>query len=281
MNDNEREKIVLITGATGGIGQAVAQGLAKSGATLVILARSPTRGEATRRALEASGGGKVELLAADLASLRSVRQAAEAFKAQHSQLSLLVNSAAVYQPERELTEDGLEKMFATNHLGPFLLTNLLLPLLQAGAPGRILNLTAPSTVRLDFDDLQGSQRFRSLSAFGATKMANLLFTFALARRLTGSGVTANAIHPGVVKTGLMSRAPAPLRWLTGLTGAPPERAAEAIVQVATGPEFAGQTGCFFHQAKEIQASPYAYDEAVQERLWAESARLAGLGVGSV
>ena len=167
-------------------------------------------------------------------------------------------------------------MFATNHLGPFLLTNLLLEALKAGGEGRILNIAAPSTVRLDFEDLQSERKFSSLNVFGGTKMMNLLFTFELARRLEGTGVTANAIHPGLARSNLMNESNAAIRLLTRLASSPPERNAESIVRVATAPEFAGVNGRFLHRGKEIEAPAYAHDREAQARLWEMSVLLAGL-----
>jgi NAD(P)-dependent dehydrogenase (short-subunit alcohol dehydrogenase family) len=184
--------------------------------------------------------------------------------------------AGVFSRRRTLTADGLEMMFATNHLAPFLVTNLLLDRLRASGGGRVLTVSAPSTVRLDFDDLQGARRFSALRAFGASKAGNLLFTFELARRLEGSGVVANAVHPGVTRTALMREAPAPLRWLTRLRSAPPERAAAEIAPLLTSVDFASANGSFFHRGREIDASPYTRDPEVGRRLWEVSAALTKL-----
>lgn len=275
-----KERICLVTGATSGLGKATAMGLARLGATVVMVAREQDRGEAARSEIIAeSGNDSVALMTADLSSQASIRRLAEEFKRKYGSLHVLVNCAAVYKPARVLSPDGLELMFATNHLGYFLLTNLLLDLLKSSAPSSVFNVTAPSTTRLDFGDLQGERRFNAIRAFGASKMCNLLFTFALARRLEGTGVTVNAYHPGVVRTGLMREAPAPMRLLTRLfnrfAASTPERAVEGLVQLAAG-NAGGVSGRFFHGQKTIEASPYARDEQVQERLWAESARLVGL-----
>jgi NAD(P)-dependent dehydrogenase (short-subunit alcohol dehydrogenase family) len=176
-----------------------------------------------------------------------------------------------------LTADGLEMMFATNVVGPFLLTNLILDQLRAG-PARVLVLSAPSTVPLEFDDLQSTRRFRSLTAFGASKAADLLVTFELARRLEGSGVTANAIHPGLVRTSLMQQAPAPLRWATRVVSRNPARAAEAILPVALAPEYEGRTGRFYKDGREIDAPSYTRDPEVAGRLWDALSTLAAIDV---
>ena len=167
-------------------------------------------------------------------------------------------------------------MFATNHLAPFLLTNLLHERLMANAPARVLMLTAPSTTKLDFDDLQGERRFRSLTAFGASKAAELLLTFELARRWEGSGVTVNAVHPGVARTDLMRQASAPVRWVSKLVAAPPERVAAAIAPLVLFPEYAGRTGRFFSKGREIDAPPYTRDPEVARRLWDASSGATGL-----
>jgi NAD(P)-dependent dehydrogenase (short-subunit alcohol dehydrogenase family) len=194
----------------------------------------------------------------------------------HSTLDVLVHCAAIYTPRRRATADGFETMLATNLLGPFLLTNLLLDQIRAARSARILVLSAPSTVRLDFDDLQAERRFRSLTAFGATKAADLVFTFELARRLEGTRATTNAVHPGLVRSNLMRGAPAPLRWATWLVSRSPARAVESIVPLALAPEFDGLSGRFFHRAREIEPPPYTRDPEIGRRLWRACAELVGL-----
>lgn len=179
-----------------------------------------------------------------------------------------------------MTVDGFEEMFAGNHLGPFLLTNLLLERLQAAVQAdgsaHILNITAPSTVPLNFDDLQGEREFNSLKTFGATKMANLLFTFALARKLENTGITVNAIHPGLVRSSLMKEAFTPLRLFSWLMSGSPNKAVENILPTLVAPEFERTTGKFLYRGKEIDAPPYAYDHDVQQRLWDVSESLTDL-----
>lgn len=182
--------------------------------------------------------------------------------------------------QRTVTVDGFEEMFAANHLGPFLLTHLLLERLQAAVQAdgsaRVLNITAPSTVQLNFEDLQGERNFNSLNAFGATKMANLLFIFELARRLENTGITANAIHPGLARSGLMKEAFILMRLITQLASSPPEKVTSAILQAATAPEFASTSGKFLHNGKEIEVPAYAHDRTAQQRLWERSEALTGL-----
>jgi NAD(P)-dependent dehydrogenase (short-subunit alcohol dehydrogenase family) len=270
-------KICLITGANAGLGRAIAAGLARLGAGVILGCRDRGRGEAALSEISsATGSETIELMLVDLSSQQSVRAIAADVRRQHGRLDVLINNAAIFKNSRSTTADGYETMFATNHLGPFLLTNLLLDVLKAGAPARIVNITAPSTTRLDFDDLQGEKSFRALSAFGASKMCNLLFTYELARRLAGSGVTANAVHPGLVKSNIMGEAPAPVRWLTGLFSSPPERAAETPIYLASSPEVADVTGQFFKDKRPIDSSAYSKDLQVQRRLWDVSAGLVQL-----
>lgn len=267
-------KVYMVTGATSGIGKAVALELAKTGATVIMVARDEERGaQAHREIASASGNSRVDLQLCDLGNLSSVRNLTTIVNNRYDKLDALVNNASVYKRNRSLTVDGYETMFATNHLGPFLLTYLLLNRLRAARPARILNITAPSTSHLNFDDLQGEKQFSSLNAFGATKMANLLFTFELARRMENTGVTVNALHPGLVRSPLMKEAILPLRLLTALLSSSPNRVAEEIVRVITEPEFENMNGKFLHHGKVIEPDPYALDTAAQVRLWEISEKL--------
>jgi retinol dehydrogenase-14 len=270
-------RTALVTGGTAGIGRALALELGAAGLTVGIVGRDAARAEAARAEIAtAQRGASARVFVADLARLSDVRRLAAEVSQAFPRLDHLVHCAAVFMPRRTTTPDGLETMFATNHLAPFLLTNLLLPVLRASAPSRILVLAAPSTVRLDFDDLQGERRFGALRAFGASKAADLLFVHELARRLSGTGVTANAVHPGLVRTALMRHAPAPLRWATALVSAPPARAAKAIAPLVVSPEYAGRSGRFFKDGRETEAPAYTRDDAVARRLWDVSEQLAGL-----
>ena len=213
---------------------------------------------------------------ADLSSLADVRSLADQLSDAHPRIDALVNCAAVFSSRRVETVDGLELMFATNHLAPFLLTNLLLPCLRASNGARVLTVTAPATVKLDFDDLQGRRRFRALSAFGASKAANLLFTFELANRVSGSGVVANAVHPGLARTDLMRQSPFLLRAPIALISAPPDRVAERIAPLLLDDDYRAANGQFFHRGRAIDPPQYTRDANEQLRLWNVSEELVGL-----
>jgi NAD(P)-dependent dehydrogenase (short-subunit alcohol dehydrogenase family) len=251
-------------------------GFARRGATVVLLCRDLSRGQALQADIRrATGNESIDLLLADMSAMASVREAARAFLRDHDRLHILVNNAATFVRHRALTADRLETMFATNYLAPFLLTNLLVPALKADPPSRVITVSAPSTTKLEFDDLQGGKRFGALHAFGASKSADLLFTYELARRLEHTSVTANVLHPGLMKSHLMREAPAPIRFLAGLSSKPPARAAEAALYLASSPEVASATGKFFKGMEASDSSPYSRDPAIQRRLWEMSEQLVG------
>jgi len=245
-----------------------------------MICRDEARGRAARDEIASqSKNGSVDLMVADLSSMTSVRGVSEEFGARYQKLDVLINNAAVFLATRTTTVEGFEMMFATNYLGPFLLTRLLVPFLEAGKPARIVNVTAPSTVRPDLDDLQGERKFSPLHAFGASKAAELLLTYALAGRLAGRGIAVNAYHPGIVKTNLNRTAPAPVRLVTAVmnvfAAAPPERASEGLMQLATSAEFAKFNGRLVHKGKPITA-PFIEDKDLQDRLWKVSCGLVGV-----
>ena len=269
-------RVCMVTGATGALGKATASEFARRGATVVAVARDEGRGRALLATVrQASGAGSVELLMADLSDLRSVRALVKSFGGSHDRLDVLVHTAAVFKRRRIETADGFELMFATNFLGPFLLTNLVVPALRAGAPSRVITVAAPTTTELDFDDLQIKANWRPLHAFGASKMADLLFTFALARRLEGTRVFANVVHPGLMKSHLMRELAAPARLVVGLASRSPDQAAQAVAYLASSPELEGVTGRFFKGAKISQSNEYSHDPDIQDRLWKEAERLVG------
>lgn len=266
-------KICLITGATSGIGWITACELAKMGACVVLVGRDKVRGaKAMERIREKSGESKIEFLQADLSILNEVRRLAEQFCAIHSRLDVLVNNAGTVLLTRKLTEDGFEITFAVNHLAPFLLTNLLLDVLKSSAPSRVINVCSEThrKARIDFDNLQGERSYNSMRAYGQSKLANLLFTYELARRLNGHGVSANAVHPGFVATGL-GRDNGPLVHffirLAMLAGISPEKGAETVLTLASSPEVEGITGKYFMDKKAVSSSALSYDLDLARHLW--------------
>ncbi len=270
------EKIILVTGATSGIGKATALELLHRGQRLLIGARNEQSGNAVLDEFHTLTGRTAEVVTGDLSSLASIHGMADSVRKAVPHLDVLINNAAVYKNTRQLTAEGFEMMFGTNHLAPFLLTHLLLDTLKASGSARVLNIAAPSTSKLNFDDLQGEKNFNALSAFGASKMASLLFTFELARRLAGTGVTVNAIHPGLARSNIMGDANFVVKLMTHLFSGTPEKAAQGIVRVALDEEYATQTGKFFSQGKEIQPDKYALDRDAQQKLWDVSMKLVGL-----
>ncbi len=270
-------KTCMVTGANGGIGKEISLCLAAAGAELILICRDQARGRTVLDEVKGiTGKGKAELLICDLSSMESIRTLAKEFAQSHDHLNLLVNTAAVFVRKRVVTKEGYELMFATNYLGQFLLTNLLLDSLKAGAPSRIVNLSAPSTTKLDFDDLQYEKKFGALHAFGASKTADLLYTYELARQLEGTGVTANVFFPGVSKTGLMKDAPSFVRLFARLIAKNPKIPAKAACYVSTSAQMEGVTGKFFKGTELSHSSAYSTDPSVQRKLWEVSVRLTGL-----
>jgi NAD(P)-dependent dehydrogenase (short-subunit alcohol dehydrogenase family) len=276
-----RGKLCLITGGSRGIGQAAAIDLAGMGAQVVIVARDAERGAATVARIQRETGQAAGLLMADLSSLAGVRQVAQEYRAQYGRLDVLVNNAGAVFSRRSSTVDGFERTFALNHLAYFLLTNLLIDLLRADAPSRIVNVSsaAHQGAVLDFDDLQTEQKYSGFRAYGRSKLANILFTHELARRLKSTGVTANCLHPGVVATGFNRNNGLLMRL--GMTIArpfliSPEKGAQTIVYLASSPEVEGVTGEYFVNCTATSSSPVSYDDEAARRLWDVSASLTGL-----
>lgn len=277
-----RGKVCIVTGANAGIGKATAAGLAQRGATVVMVCRSRERGEAARAEIvRETGSEAVALMLADLASQTSIRRFAEEFHQRYDRLDVLINNAAVIPRERTLTEDGIELQFAVNHLGYFLLTHLLLDVLKRSAPARIVNVSSQAhrVASLDFEDLQSENAYHPRRVYSRTKLANVLFTYELARRLGGSGVTANCLHPGVIATPVLDNylgMPRFLGFLTNLIGRSPEKGARTSLHVATSPELEGVTGRYFVNSKAVKSSKASYDEQVAKRLWEVSAEMCGI-----
>ncbi|WP_425861914.1 SDR family oxidoreductase [Arthrobacter sp. TWP1-1] len=275
-------KTVLVTGATGGIGKATAVGLAKMGAHVAITGRDAGRlGEAARE-IRAAGGGPVDTFLADMSSQAEVRRLAGEVLGKYPRLDVLVNNVGGYWDSRHLTADGLERTFAVNYLAPFLLTNLLLERLKASAPARVVTVSSnvQAVGRIDFDDLQGEQKYSGSRAYNQSKFANILFSYELARRLQGSGVTANTLHPGVVNTGFGAGDPGTIQrifvpFVRPLMKTPAKGAATSI-HVASAPELEQVTGRFFANGRVRRSSAQSYDIAVAIRFWQVSAGLVGL-----
>jgi len=268
-------KVCLITGSNAGIGKATALGLAQMGATIVMVSRDKTRGEAARAEVIArSGNERVDLLLADLSAQSSIRQLTQEVIERYPQLHVLINNAGIAQSKRTVTVDGIETIFAVNYLAPFLLTNLLLDRLKASAPARIINVASMANRPLDFDDLQHEKRFSNMQAYSRSKFAVFLFTHELARRLEGTGVTVNCLHPGVVATNLLRG----FSWLAPLAFpfiTSPQKGAETSIYLASSPEVGGVSGKYFIKCKEAYFPEGTDDRASAQRLWEMSEQLTG------
>jgi len=276
-------KVCMITGANSGIGKATALGLAKMGATVVMVCRNQNRGKAAMDEIKArSGKESVELMIADLASQKSIRQLVKDFKASYRQLHVLINNAGVAKANRTLTVDGIETTFAINHLAPFLLTNLLLDVLKVSTPARIVNVS--SMVHkwgvIDFDDLQEEKRYDVDKAYNQSKLAILLFTYELARKLQGMSVTVNSLEPGMTVTDFGREYTWFKRLMITKILRPfmksSEKGAETSIYLASSPEIEGVTGKHFINKKEVKSSKRSYDESVWQRLWQVSEELTEL-----
>lgn len=281
-----KDKQCVITGGNSGIGLWTAIGLAKQGAKVAIVSRSRERGEAALVTIREESGREAELVVGDLGSVAATRALAEELLERFPAIHVLVNNAGLWMTERTLNPDGLETTFAVNHLGPFLLTNLLLERLSESAPARIVNVssTAHRQGKLDFEDLQAERGYGKIKAYCDSKLCNVLFTRELARRLEGTRVTTNALHPGVVNTNLSSNAPRFVRWLAQTVLGPvffmtPEKGARTSVHVASAPELASVSGRYFKDSRQKTPSRAAQSDADAARLWEISAELVGLGQG--
>jgi NAD(P)-dependent dehydrogenase (short-subunit alcohol dehydrogenase family) len=278
-----RSKTVVVTGANSGIGRATATALAGAGARVVMTARSRPRGESARAAVrEASGSDAVDLCVFDLGDLSSVRAGAAELLAMTDSIDVLVNNAGLVLTDRSVTVDGYESTFAINHLGPFLLTNLLLDRLQSDTPARVVNVasTAHRSARhgMPFDDLQAERRYSGMRAYGESKLANILFTTELARRLEGTGVTANCLHPGTVATGYAADGDARgfLAWGIKVIRPfilTPEKGSRTSVYLASSPDVGAVTGRYFVRCRPRTPSAAARDAAAARRLWEVSEEL--------
>ncbi|HEV8582033.1 MAG TPA: SDR family oxidoreductase [Thermoanaerobaculia bacterium] len=279
-----RGKTILITGATSGIGLEASVELARLGARVVMVGRDPGRTEAAVADVRArSGSSEVSHLLCDFSFQAAIRELAAAFLARHDRLHVLVNNAGGVNKTRGLTVDGIEMTFAVNHLGYFLLTNLLCDLLVRSAPARVVTVASVSHRRgtLDFDDL-GFERggYAIMRAYGRSKLANVLFAAELSRRLAGTGVTSNSLHPGSVATNIWSGAPLWAKPIINIVWRPffisPQKGAATIVQLAARPELEGVTGKYFEEGRLVAPSAPAQDETLAKRLWKVSADMVGL-----
>lgn len=266
-------KTVLITGATDGIGRQAAKEIAAKGARIVLVGRSREKCERTAAEVIAfSGNSAVDCLIADLSSMSEVKALADAFRARYDRLDVLVNNAGASFLRHTWTEDGIEKTFALNHLAYFLLTHLLLDVLKSSAPSRIVSTSSGSAYRgkIHFKDIHLERFYFVHTAYAQTKLANVMFTYALARRLEGSGVTANVFHPGLVKTGIFRkvRGVGPLiEWFLTRKAIPVEDGADTLVYLVTSPEVEGESGHFYFKRKIRQTPESSYDIEAQEHLW--------------
>jgi NAD(P)-dependent dehydrogenase (short-subunit alcohol dehydrogenase family) len=281
-SENMKGKTVLITGATSGIGRETAIGLADMGARLVILARNE---EKTRTVMDEirskTGNEELDHIRCDLASLEDVRRAADTFRSRYSRLDVLIDNAGLVNGRRIVTVDGYEHTFQVNHLSHFLLTNLLLDVLKGGAPSRVVVVSsaAHSGAHLDFGDLMMEKSYSAFKAYGRSKLANILFCFELARRLNGTGVTANCLHPGVVRTNFghdLSGAVKvffPMAYPFMISA---KKGAVTSIYLASAPELEMVTGKYFSKKRVVPSSPESTDQETERRLWEVSAKLTGL-----
>jgi NAD(P)-dependent dehydrogenase (short-subunit alcohol dehydrogenase family) len=274
-------RTVLVTGGTGGIGRATAVGLAALGARVAITGRDAVRAEAAAADIRAAGGPAVDVFVGDMSSQAEVRRLASEVLAAIPRLDVLVNNVGGFWNSRHVTADGLERTFALNHLAPFLLTHLLVERLVATAPARIVTVSsdAQRQGRIDFDDLQGQRSWSGQRAYNQSKLANILFTYELARRLRGTGVTATVLHPGIVRTGFGAEDPGRIqRVITPFMGLmkSPEQGAATSIHLASAPQLAGVSGQFFANCKPRRSAKRSYDAADALRLWQVSGELVGV-----
>ena len=278
------QRTIMVTGATSGIGKETARELAIRGAQVAVVGRNESKAEATVTAIrEVTGNDKVDYLLADFASLEDVRRLAGQFKQRYGRLDVLVNNAGAMFFRRQESVDGYEMTFAVNHLAPFLLTNLLLETMQTSAPARIVTVAsdAHDGATMEFDNLQFEKDYSGMKAYGRSKLANILFSYELARRLEGSAVTSNAMHPGFVSTGMGSNNLP--RWLAGVLprvtrpfARDVARGAETVVYLVDSSQVETVSGLYFMDKQPIKSSPITYDEALARQLWQISAEMVDL-----
>ena len=279
-------KTVVVTGANSGIGRETARGLAGMGARVIMVCRSRERGEDARQDIVKSTGNEaVELELADLSAIADTRRAGEALASRLDRLDVLVNNAGAMHTSRTTTVNGFETTFAVNHLSYFLLTHTLLPLLKQSAPARIVNVSsrAHERAKMNFDDLHGERGYSIGGAYGQSKLANVLFTYELARRLEGTNVTANCLHPGVVRTGfgknsggILGTTVGGIIRVAGVFFIGPEKGAATSIYLASSPDVEGVTGKYFADTKERPSSALSHDQEAAQRLWELSEQMTGI-----
>jgi NAD(P)-dependent dehydrogenase (short-subunit alcohol dehydrogenase family) len=281
-----KDKVCVITGGTDGIGKAAAYGLAVQGARLLVHGRDPAKGAQAVAELKArSGNPAIEFLQADFSSLAEVRRLAAAIIERTPRVDVLVNNAGAIFVKRTLSADGHEMTFAVNHLAPFLLTHLLLDTLKSTAPSRIVTTAsnAHRNAKIPFDDLQLADKYSPMRAYGISKLANILFTRTLAKRLQGTGVSARCLHPGFVRTSFGSNNKSDVSpWVKRIFlfisrfGHTPEKGAETLVYLAASPQVQGASGRYYFDSKPLAPSAAGQDDGAAERLWKASERLVGI-----
>lgn len=272
-------KLCLITGASSGIGKVAATELARLGARMVLVCRTTEKGRLTAEEIKkATGNGSIDFLAADLSSQAEIRKLAADYQSRFPAPQVLINNAGLALKKRAISPDGIEMTFAVNHLAYFLLTNLLLDTLKSGGPARIVNVSSDAhhSGSIDFDDLQLERNYSAWRAYSSSKLCNLFFTYELAKKLQGSGVTVNALHPGAVATKIFRDVPAPLRALILLLTMSPQKGAQTTVYLASSPEVEGVSGKYFKKKAEARSSAASLDAQAAERLWQVSATMTGL-----
>jgi NAD(P)-dependent dehydrogenase (short-subunit alcohol dehydrogenase family) len=284
MTDEMNGKIVMVTGATDGIGKESARALAGKGATVIVVSRNPQKCEATVAEIKnQTGNANVEAMPADLSWQHDIHELARRFVDRYPRLDVLLNNAGAIFASRQVSKDGIEMTWALNHLNYFLLTHLLLDALKAVPAARVVNVSsgAHHMGRINFDDLQGEKRYSGWTAYGNSKLANVMFTYELARRLDGTRVTTNVLHPGSVGTsfgrnngGVWNAA----LKLIGRFNLSPADGAKTSIYLASSPDIAGVTGKYFDNCKAVSSSNASYDVAVQKRLWDVSAAMCGVSV---
>jgi retinol dehydrogenase 12 len=279
MSTSMQGKTVIVTGGTNGIGLVTARELARLGAQVTIISRSPEKCAAiVEKIKKETGSANVEFIAADLSVMSEIRQAAYEFKKRHTRLHVLVNNAGAYFSSRQVTKDGYEMTFALNHLGYFLLTQLLLDTLKASAPARIINVSSEAHrgAKLDFNDLQNEKKFSGFGVYGQSKLANLLFTYELSQRLKDVNVTVNAVHPGFVASGFAKNNGGIYSIgmnILSLFARKPDKGAATNIYLASSPEVEGITGKYFVDSKAVESSKESNDLSAQKQLWDTSLEL--------